>query len=377
MDLAMWKSPFWVRNTILNNVMKPVFEGLKVVELATVLAGPAVGLFFAELGAEVIKVENKNTGGDVTRSWKLPGEDARAVQSAYYAAVNWGKTAWFCDLLDEGDRLRVLEAIAAADIVISNFRPDVARKLGMDYESLSRCHTRLIYGEITGFGKDNPQPAFDVVLQAEAGFLFMNGESDGEPVKMPVALIDLLAAHQLKEGLLVALLDRERNGKGAFVTVSLFDSAIASLANQATNWLIAGHIPQRMGSLHPNIAPYGDIFYTSDHKALVMAVGSDRQFAALCDCLGRAELAADARFSLNADRLRNREALCKGLASAIAGFERDQLLEMLHKAGVPCGSIRNMQEVFEMPAAQALLLESFTPEGHRELRPRTVVFRLE
>jgi crotonobetainyl-CoA:carnitine CoA-transferase CaiB-like acyl-CoA transferase len=357
--------------------MEPVFEGLKVVELASVLAGPAVGLFFAELGAEVIKIENKNTGGDVTRTWKLPGEDPNSAHSAYYAAVNWGKTTWMCNLQDEIDRRRVLEEITSADIVISNFRPEAARKLGMDYETLSQIQPKLIYGEITGFGQDNPQPAFDVVLQAEAGFLFMNGSPEGDPVKMPVALIDLLAAHQLKAGLLIALLKREQTGRGSFVTVSLYDSAIASLANQATNWLIAGHIPQRMGSLHPNIAPYGDIFYTRDRKAIVMAVGSDRQFAALCACLGQAALASDDRFILNSDRLRNRKVLCVLLAKAIGEFDRDQIMEALHKAGVPCGSIRNMKEVFEMPAARALLLESFTPEGQRQLRPRTVVFQIE
>lgn len=373
----MWRFHYLARSTIFNDAMKQVFSGIKVVELASVLAGPAVGLFFAELGAEVIKVENKNTGGDVTRSWKLPGENPSDRQSAYYACVNWGKTSWMCNLEDDHDRQRVLHEIASADLVISNFRPEVARKFGMDPETLRQKHPRLIYGEITGFGHDNPLPAFDVVLQAEAGFLFMNGAPEGDPVKMPVALIDLLAAHQLKEGLLIALLERERNGKGAFVTVSLLDAAIASLANQATNWLIAGHIPQRMGSLHPNIAPYGDIFQTRDGKSIVMAVGSDRQFSALCNCLGIPEVADDEQFSTNAARLRHREALCTALAKAIAGHERSALMESLHRAGVPCGSIRNMKEVFEMPAARELLLESYSPEGVRTLRPRTVVFRLE
>ena len=356
--------------------MQPLLVDTKVVELASVLAGPAVGMFFAELGAEVIKVENKKTGGDVTRSWKLPSEDPNAASSAYYASVNWGKTVWMCDLSDPADREQVLAAIRQADIVISNFRQDSARKLGMDYDTLRQGNPRLIFGQITGFGDDNPLPAFDVVLQAEAGFLFMCGEPGGEPVKMPVALIDLLAAHQLKEGLLLALLQRERTGKGAYVSVSLLDSAIASLANQATNWLMAGHIPQRMGSMHPNIAPYGDIFYPADGKPIVLAVGAERHFEALCRCLDLPALPQDERFHTNAARVRHRKALCETLAPAIAKHQRDELLHTLHAAGVPCAGIRNMQEVFELPAAKAMILEALSEEGVCTRRPGTVAFRL-
>jgi crotonobetainyl-CoA:carnitine CoA-transferase CaiB-like acyl-CoA transferase len=356
--------------------MTPPLHDLKVVELASVLAGPAVGMFFAELGAEVIKVENKTTGGDVTRSWKLPVEDPAAPYSAYYASVNWGKTVWMLDLNDPADRAQVLEAVRQADIVISNFRPDSARKLGMDYDSLQQINPRLLFGHITGFGDDNPLPAFDVVLQAEAGFLFMNGEPGGEPVKMPVALIDLLAAHQLKEGLLLALLRRERTGQGAFVSVSLLESAIASLANQATNWLMAGHIPQRMGSMHPNIAPYGDIFYTSDGKPVVLAIGNERQFEALCKQLGLPDLPQDERFGANAARVRHRAALCAELAPALHRFQRDELLRQLQAAGIPCAGIRNMQEVFELPAAQAMILEELSPEGILTRRPGTVAFKI-
>jgi crotonobetainyl-CoA:carnitine CoA-transferase CaiB-like acyl-CoA transferase len=312
----------------------------------------------------------------VTRSWKLPSEDPHAYSSAYYASVNWGKTVWMRDLTDPADREQVLDAIRRADVVISNFRQDSARKLGMDYDTLRQSNPRLIYGQITGFGDDNPLPAFDVVLQAEAGFLFMTGEPGGEPVKMPVALIDLLAAHQLKEGLLLALLQRERTGEGAYVSVSLLDSAIASLANQATNWLMAGHIPQRMGSMHPNIAPYGDIFYTADEKPIVLAVGNERQFEALCLCIGLEPLPQDERFCTNAARVSHRQALCELLAPAIGKHQRDDLLHTLHAAGVPCAGIRNMQEVFELPAAKAMILEELSPEEVLTRRPGTVVFRM-
>ncbi len=356
--------------------MQSPLQHLKVVELASVLAGPAVGLFFAELGAKVIKVENKTAGGDVTRSWKLPAEDPASAFSAYYASVNWGKTVWMCDLGDPADHARVMSAIREADIVISNFRPDTAQKFGMSYTHLSAENPQLIFGQITGFGDDEPIPAFDVVLQAEAGFLFMTGEPDGKPVKMPVALIDLLAAHQLKEGLLLALLRRDQTGKGAFVSVSLLESAIASLANQATNWLMAGHIPRRMGSMHPNIAPYGDIFYTADDKPLVLAVGNEKQFELLCRLLALPALPQDERFHTNAARLQHRQALCDALAPAFRRFERDTLLALLQQAGVPCAGIRNMKEVFEIPAAQAMILEEINAEGTLTRRPKTVVFRM-
>lgn len=346
-------------------------------ELASVLAGPAVGLFFAELGAEVLKIENKRSGGDVTRSWKLPGEDPSAPGSAYYAAVNWHKTVWMCDLSEAGDRARVLEAIRGADIVISNFRKDAAISMGVDYATLRQHNPRLIYGQITGFGDDDPQPAFDVVLQAEAGFMYMSGHPGQDPVKMPVALIDLLAAHQLKEGLLLALLQRERSGQGACVSVSLMESAIASLANQATNWLVAGHIPQPMGSRHPNIAPYGDVFIGADGKKLVLAVGNDRQFAALCRVLGAPELADDDQFAGNTDRVTHRDSLCAALAPLIQQHTTLSLLPQLQSAGVPCGAIRNMQEVFEHPIARAMLLEETDEDGRITLRPKTAVFKLQ
>lgn len=349
--------------------------GLKVVELASVLAGPAVGMFFAELGAEVIKVENKKTGGDVTRNWKLPQEDPGATTSAYYCSVNWGKSTYLLDLDDPDERQQVLGWLAEADVVISNFRLAAARRMGMDFETLQQLNPKLIYAQITGFGDDSDLPAFDVVLQAEAGFLYMTGAPDGDPVKMPVALIDLLAAHQLKEGILLSLLHRERTGRGSYVTVSLLESALASLANQATNWLMAGQIPRRMGAQHPNIAPYGDIFYCADGKPIVLAVGVERQFEALCRCLELPELPADARFATNAARVRHRAELISALQPAIAGFDRPALIKLFHEHSVPVGCIRNMQEVFELPAAQAMILEEPLEDQTMSKRVKTVAFR--
>lgn len=347
------------------------FKDLKVVELASVLAGPAVGLFFAELGAKVIKIENKTTGGDVTRSWKVPEEDPHTPYAAYYCSVNWHKEVHFLNLQTAEDQSFVHDLIRESDVVISNFRQDAAKKMRMDYDFLKTLNPKLIFGQITGFGENDDTPAFDVVLQAEAGFLYMTGEPGREPVKMPVALIDLLAAHQLKEGLLLALLHLYKTGEGSYISVSLFESAVASLANQATNWLMAGHIPQRLGTQHPNIAPYGDILYTKDHKAIVLAVGTERQFENLCKAL---KINLEERFSTNANRVKNREILLQLLQPAFQKYNRDELLLLFKNAGVPAAGIRTMPEVFEHPLAKNMILEESLPDGRQSKRVRTVVF---
>jgi crotonobetainyl-CoA:carnitine CoA-transferase CaiB-like acyl-CoA transferase len=236
-----------------------MFKNLKVVELASVLAGPLTGTFFAELGAKVVKIENKLTQGDVTRTWKLPTESKENSVSAYYSAANYSKESLFLNVKDSSDYELLIEHIKDADIVISNYKPSTARKLKLDYKDLKPYNPSLIYAELTGFGGDDSRPAFDVVLQAETGFMYMNGEPHRNPVKMPVALIDVLAAHHMKEAILCALINKLKTGEGQHISMSLYECALASLANQATNWLMEGHIPQPMGTQHPNIAPYGDM----------------------------------------------------------------------------------------------------------------------
>lgn len=353
-----------------------IFQDLKVIEFASVLAGPAVGLFFAELGAEVIKIENAPTGGDVTRSWKLPNESKDLSYSAYFCSVNWKKKHYFLDLQIEKDRNIVYEWISEADIVISNFKIASAEKMGVDYQSLKNINSKIIYAQLTSFGEDDETPAFDIVMQAEAGFLYMTGEAEREPVRMPVALIDLLAAHQLKEAILIALYQRLKTGNGSYLTASLYDAAVASLANQATNWLMAGHIPQRMGTMHPNIAPYGDIFYTKDNKAIVMAVGTERQFQHCCKVLNINELIEDSRFSKNADRVKNRVKLKELIQIAFSNYNQDELMTAFQREGVPAGRIRNMKEVFENPKAAALILEEKMEDATISKRVKTVVFEI-
>jgi crotonobetainyl-CoA:carnitine CoA-transferase CaiB-like acyl-CoA transferase len=353
-----------------------MFENLKVVELASVLAGPLVGTFFAELGAEVIKIENKSTHGDVTRTWKLPNESPLLNFSAYYAAANYGKQSLFLDLKNESDFSHVLELIAVADILIVNFKVGDAEKLGLDALGLRAKFPQLIYAALTGFGEDDNRTAFDVVLQAETGYMFMNGEKNSKPLKMPVAFIDILAAHQLKEGILCALIQRGQTGKGAKVSVSLYDAAIASLANQATNYLMADTMPIRMGSEHPNIAPYGDLFQTVNGEWIVLAIGTDKQFVDLIEVLDLSEALSDLKYATNASRVLNRAALNAILALTIGKYNTEKLEALLASMNIPYGRVKNMEEVFAQTSAQNLILDNQI-DNNTAKRVRTTIFRID
>jgi crotonobetainyl-CoA:carnitine CoA-transferase CaiB-like acyl-CoA transferase len=353
-----------------------MFENLKVVELASVLAGPMVGTFFAELGAEVIKIENKSTHGDVTRTWKLPNESSQLNFSAYYAAANYGKQSLFLDLKNEADFSHVLELIAVADILIVNFKAGDAAKLGLDALSLRAKFPKLIYAALTGFGEDDHRTAFDVVLQAETGYMSMNGEKNSKPLKMPIAMIDLLAAHQLKEGILCALIQRGQTGKGAKVSVSLYDAAIASLANQATNYLMVQSIPDRIGSEHPNIAPYGDLFQTKENDWIVLAIGTDKQFVDLLRVLDLSEILSDGNYITNASRVVYRQDLNVSLASTIGNLATDKLETLLASKNIPYGRVKNMAEVFAQTMAQNLILENQIDDNTAK-RVKTAIFKLD
>ncbi|RMG74484.1 MAG: CoA transferase [Bacteroidetes bacterium] len=340
----------------------PLLADLLVVELASVLAGPSVGMFLAELGARVIKIEHPH-GGDVTRSWRLPAEPPEEDRSAYFCAVNWGKVSLPLDLKQPAGQEVVARLIARADVVISSFRPGSAAALGLDAERLRRLHPRLIVAEVSGYGPDEARPAFDAIIQAEAGYTAMNGEPD-HIAKMPVALMDVLAAHQLKEALLLALLRRERGGEGSHLQVSLLASGLSALVNQATNYLVAGHEPGPVGSDHPNIVPYGTLFETAGGGSLVLAVGNDVQFAALCRVLG---LAIPEAYATNPQRVQAREAVKAWLAPAIRRWPRDPLLQALKSAGVPAGAVYRMGEAMALPQALDLRLQAGSRQGLRHL----------
>ena len=335
-----------------------------------------MGTFFAELGARVIKIENPTTGGDMTRGWKLPSESKDSPTSAYYSSANWGKEVHFKDLKHPAEQGEVLHYIAQADIVISNHKPGSAQKLGIDPKTLRHQSPGLIYGWITGFGPDDDRTAYDMVLQAESGFLSMTGHPEGPPAKMPVALIDLMAAHQLKEGLLVALLNKATTGKGALVTVSLYDAALASLANQASNWLMEGHIPQRMGTQHPNIAPYGDCFTTADNKECILAIGTEAQFRNLCTLLKLSNLPQLPAYSSNGNRVKNRATLNRHLTQKIEQWPLNDLLDACREQRIPVAAVKNLGEVLNSPEAQALVLRE-EQHGRSTLRMRSAIFHIE
>jgi crotonobetainyl-CoA:carnitine CoA-transferase CaiB-like acyl-CoA transferase len=360
----------------LDNVpIHSFFSGLKVVEFASVLAGPAVGMFFAELGAEVVKIENKTTGGDITRGWKQASEDPASPISAYFCSVNWGKQHLFLDLNDPQDQAQARALAVAADIVVSNHKPSSARRMGVDAESLRAQNPALIFAQLDAFADpEDESPAFDMVFQAEAGFLYMCGEPDRPPVRMPVAFIDTLAAHQLKEAILMALLRRTRTGEGATLRTSLMESALASLVNQASNYLMTGIVPQRMGTAHVNIAPYGDIFTCADGQPILLAVGTERQFRRLCETLGLQHLLQNPDFRTNAARVRNRAALIEVLKPVLAQYNIGVLMARFKTTGVPAARIRDMKSVFERPEAQAMVLEETTSEGIVTKRVKTVAF---
>jgi crotonobetainyl-CoA:carnitine CoA-transferase CaiB-like acyl-CoA transferase len=352
--------------------LKFPFKDLKIVELASVLAGPAVGMFFAELGAEVIKIENKNTGGDVTRGWKLPTENKTEKTSAYFHSVNYGKQHLFLNIKEDKDYEQLIKLIKTADIIISNFKKGDDKKLKVDFSTLKKINRKLIYANITGFGENSDRVAFDLVLQAESGFMSMNGTEESGPLKMPVALIDILAAHQLKEGILTALLQREKTGKGLKVSVSLLDSAIASLANQASNWLIGKQLPKRTGSLHPNIAPYGEIFITKDLQEITLAIGSENQYKDLCGFL---KIDVNKKFESNALRVKNRLELYEILNEKISNKTLNWISQGFNKKQIPFGQIKNIQQVFSSYQIDKQLL--IVSRKDNKKIPKTAIFKLK
>jgi crotonobetainyl-CoA:carnitine CoA-transferase CaiB-like acyl-CoA transferase len=352
-------------------------KDIRVLELANVLAGPTVGVTLSELGATVIKVENLLTSGDVTRTWKLTTEDCDTDISGYFSCANWGKKSISLNLNTQEGLDIVHQLASICDIVLVSYKPGDAEKLKVDYKTLSQRNTKLIYAQITGYGLKNPRAGYDAIIQAESGYTYMNGEPNGKPIKMPVALMDLLASHQVKEAVLLGLLNRERTGNGQFIEVSLIKSGIASLANQATNWLVGNVIPSPMGSGHPNIVPYGTIYNTKDFKPVVLAVGNDKQFAELCVVLGKPDLAKDSKFLNNYNRVFNREELNAKIQELIGEIDRDSLLDLLDKKNVPAGGVYNMKEVFELPEAKELVMESETGSGMKIKGLRTVAFTFD
>ncbi|SFZ83044.1 Crotonobetainyl-CoA:carnitine CoA-transferase CaiB [Devosia enhydra] len=331
--------------------------GLRVVELARILAGPWIGQTLADLGADVIKVESPQ--GDDTRTWGPPFIDVGGERSAaYFHACNRGKRSMIADFRDADNLAIVRKLIGTADVVVENFKVGGLEKFGLDYTTLSTAFPRLVYCSITGFGQDGPyrdRAGYDFLVQGMGGIMDLTGEPDGPPEKIGVAFADIFSGLYGVIGIQAALAERERTGRGKHIDIALLDSMAGVLANQAMNFLATGNTPKRLGNAHPNIAPY-QTFPTADGH-LIVAVGNDGQFARFVGVLGLAELATDPRFLSNADRVANRATLSHVLSARTRNWQRDTLVKALEVKGVPAGPINTVADVFADPQVE-----------HREMR---------
>ena len=322
---------------------KPL-AGVRVIELARILAGPWAGQLLADLGAEVIKVERPGAGDD-TRQWGPPF--AADGSAAYFHGCNRGKRSVAIDLESAGGQAEVRELARGADVLIENFRVGGLARFGLDHAALAAVNPRLIYCSITGFGQDGPyagRAGYDFIIQGMGGIMDLTGAPDGEPQKTGVAFADIFTGVYAASAILAALHGRERTGAGCHIDMALLDVQVAVLANQAMNYLIGGTVPHRLGNAHPNIVPYQAFAVADGH--IIIAVGNDAQFQRLCALLG---VAPEARFATNADRVHRREALLALLAPAIALRRSEELLAALAAAGIPAGPINDLAQVFADP----------------------------
>ncbi|MBK9253967.1 MAG: CoA transferase [Saprospiraceae bacterium] len=352
-----------------------LFKGLKVIDISSVLAGPLTGSFFAELGAEVTKIENKNSGGDSTRQWKLPSEDPSSPYSAYYCAANFGKQIKFLDLKDENDKLILENLLKDADVVISNFQKDVAIKLEVAPDHLRKKYPHLIIAQLSAYDFDDPRPGYDLIMQAETGYISMTGTTDGTLCKMPVAMIDIIASHQMKEAILIAMLQKNKSGKGAIIHVSLYKSALSALANQASNYLMCNHVAGPLGTMHPNIAPYGDLFSSSDNQVFMLAIGSDTQFEKLWNTLS-SDSGNYTTFDTNYKRLNNRVNLNKILQTIFFTFTYEFIESMLLEKNIPFCKIKNMAEVFSSKKSYEMINDELIDDSIRSKSIKSVAFEI-
>ncbi|MDT3684339.1 MAG: CaiB/BaiF CoA-transferase family protein [Pseudorhodoplanes sp.] len=326
--------------------------GIRVLELARVLAGPWAGQILADLGADVIKVEREGLGDD-TRQWGPPfveGKNGENLGGSYYHSCNRGKRSIALNFESERGRRIAHKLAMRSDILVENFKLGGLKKFGLDYESLSAENPRLIYCSITGFGQTGPyahRAGYDLIIQGMGGIMSITGEPEREPMRLGVAFADVFTGVYSVVGILAALHKRERTGCGSYVDMALFDTMTSVLANQALSYLVSGEVPTRMGNAHPTVVPY-QVFPTSDGH-MIIAVGNDGQYAKFCQILGVPELAQDTRYKTNGDRVVNRGTLIPQLTALTAQRTRADLLEKCEAAGVPAGPINTIDEVFRDP----------------------------
>lgn len=328
---------------------------IRVLDMSRILAGPWAGQTLADFGAEVIKIERPGSGDD-TRRWGPPfvtDKQGNASDAAYYHSANRGKQSVAVDITRAEGQALIRKLAAEVDVVIENYKVGGLAKYGLDYASLKAVNPRLVYCSITGFGQDGPyknRAGYDFMIQAMGGLMSVTGEPDGQPMKVGVALADVMTGLYAVTAIQAALLHREQSGKGQHIDMSLLDVQVAALANQAMNHLVADEVPPRLGNAHPNIVPY-EAFATADGH-IILAVGNDGQFAAFCELAGVAELATDPAFATNPQRVANRADLVPLVAGLMQKHDSAWWLENLNRCGVPCGPINNLQQVFADPQVQ-------------------------
>jgi crotonobetainyl-CoA:carnitine CoA-transferase CaiB-like acyl-CoA transferase len=337
-------------------------EGVLVADLSRVLAGPYCTMLLADMGATVIKVESK--GGDDTRSWMPPTKDGIAT---YYMSINRNKKSIVLDFGNEDDLALARELVLRADICVENFKVGGLRKFGLDYESVVSTNPALIYLSISGFGTDKGAklPGYDLIVQAVSGLMSLTGEPDGPPFRAGISVFDVMAGLHGTIGILAALNERHRTGRGQHVEVNLLASAMSGLVNQTAAFTSAGVVPFRMGNAHPSLFPY-EALPTKD-RDLIIAAGNDKQFRALCKVLGIESVADDPRFTVNADRTKNREELRPLLLEQLAKWKSDDLFFALNEVGVPCGPINTIGQGVELAESLGLRTRVSVGEGDRRV----------
>src|SRR5476651_1968355 len=329
--------------------MSKPLAGLRVLELARILAGPWAGQILADLGADVIKVERKGAGDD-TRGWGPPfveGADGKHIGAAYFHSANRGKRSIEADFENEEGRRIVHKLAKRSDVLIENFKVGGLAKFGLDYKSLAWENPRLIYCSVTGFGQDGPdakRAGYDLMAQGMGGMMDLTGFADGPPTRVGVAISDIFTGCYSVIGILAALAQREKTGKGCYVDTALVDSTVGVLANKGLNYLVSKEIPKRIGNSHPNIVPYQEFPVADGH--IIIATGNDNQFVKLCQVLGAPELGHDPAYKDNIGRLKLRYELVPKLYALTSKMTRSELLGKLEAQGVPAGPINNLEEVF-------------------------------
>ena len=336
--------------------MSGPLDGLRVLDLTRVLAGPWATQMLADFGADVIKIEKPGEGDD-TRGWGPPfirNGDGSLGDAAYFQSANRGKRSVCIDMAKPEGQLIIQNLARQSDVVVENFKVGGLKKYGLDHVSLSAINSRLIYCSITGFGQTGPyanRAGYDFMIQGMAGVMSITGEPEGQPMKMGVAFSDIFAGLHAVIGIQAALLHREKTGMGQHIDISLLDSQVAVLANQALNYLVGGKVPQRLGNAHPNIVPYQTFESADGH--IIIAVGNDRQYAEFCGVIGAQHLAHDDKFKTNRSRVENRQQLVPLLAKFIKAKTTAEWVAALESAAVPCGSINSIDQVFEDPQVLA------------------------